>query len=290
MRVLLISNLHARLGKEPLDPALEVFARAGIEAEQATVPRGRDAPDLIRERGPAFDSIVLAGGDGTLHSAAPALIELGRPIGFLPRGTANDFARAVGLPLGLAEAAEAIAAGTTRAVDIGEVNGKPFFNVAHIGLGAALAEALTAGMKQSMGPFAYPVAAARSLSGLRPFRAEIVIGQERTVLRAFAITVGNGRFFGGSGIVAEDATIDDGVFHLFAVTTKNPVRLAMMLPDIARGSHGRSKWVQTAVAPELELYTARPMRIRADGKLMTETPAVFRVRPRALSVFAPSRA
>jgi YegS/Rv2252/BmrU family lipid kinase len=235
------------------------------------------------------DAIVLAGGDGTVHAAAPALLRTELPLGILPLGTANDLARAIDLPLDLTQAAEVIAAGNTRRIDVGEVNGQPFFNVAHIGLGAALAGGLTATMKRRFGPLAYPMAAVRALGGLRPFRGEIVAGEERAALRTVGITVGNGRFFGGSGLVAEDAQIDDGLLHLFAISTKNPFRLALILLQVTRGRQGRSKWVHTMVAPTFEVTTVRPMAVRADGKIMTETPALFRVRSGALSVFAPAK-
>jgi YegS/Rv2252/BmrU family lipid kinase len=288
MRILLIANAHARRGSEPLDPALEVFAEAGISIVEECVSRGRESPAAVARHADEVDAIVLAGGDGTVHAAAPALLEAGKPVGLLPRGTANDLARAVGLPLDVAGAAQAIAAGATRRIDIGEVNSKPFFNVAHIGLGAALAGGLSAKMKRRFGPLAYTMAAARALSGLRPFRAEIVAGDDRLAVRTFGVTVGNGRFFGGTGLVAEDAEIDDGLLHVFAISTRNPLRLALVLTQVPRGRQGRSKWVRTMVAPELEVRTVRPMAIRADGKLVSETPATFRVRRGALEIFAPA--
>lgn len=287
MRILLIMNAHARKGDEPLDAALEVFARAGIAVIEERVARGRESPSVVERRAGEVDAIVLAGGDGTVHAAAPALLTAGLPVGLLPLGTANDLARAVGLPLDLGPAAEVIAAGATRRIDVGEVNGEAFFNVAHIGLGASLADGLTATMKRRFGPFAYTLAAMRSLGGLRPFRAEIVAGDERLAILTFGVTVGNGRFFGGSGLVAEDAEIDDGLLHLFAISTKNPFRLALILIQVTRGRQGRSKWVRTMVAPAIDVTTVRPMAIRADGKRMTETPAHFRLRSGALTVFAP---
>lgn len=290
MRILLISNKNARRGNEPLDPALEVFAQAGLVVLEEPASRGRDVPPIVAARAREVDAIVLAGGDGTVHEAAPALIEAGLPVGILPRGTANDLARAVGLPLDPRRAAGIIAAGATRSVDVGEVNGSLFFNVAHIGLGAALADMLSRKMKKRLGPLAYTVAAAAALAKLRPFRAEIIADGERLVLRTFGATIGNGRYFGGSGIVAEDAEIDDGVFHVFAIKTKNPLRLALLLPDLMRGRQGRSDQVPTLVAPALEIRTVRPMKIRADGKIIAETPATFRVRPAALRIFAPARA
>jgi YegS/Rv2252/BmrU family lipid kinase len=287
MRILLLANAHARRGKEPLDVALDVLARASVSATVVMVPDPKQALEEIRRRASEIDAIVLSGGDGTVANAAPALIEAGLPFGLLPRGTANDLARSVGVPTDLKVAAEVIAAGAVRKIDVGEVNGKFFFNVAHIGLGCVLSSGVTAKLKRRLGPLAYPMAAARALGKLKPFRAEISAGDERITLRTVEIAVGNGRYFGGGGVVSEDAEIDDGVFHVYSLGTKNPLRLAVMLPSLVRGRHGRSKWVRTAVAAAVDVRTVRPMSVCADGHVVTRTPAAFRVHAAALTIFAP---
>jgi YegS/Rv2252/BmrU family lipid kinase len=251
------------------------------------VSNASQANDEIRRRAKEVDAIVLAGGDGTVASSAAALIDADLPFGLLPRGTANDLARSVGLPVDLKSAAEVIVAGGRRKIDVGEVNGQFFFNVAHIGLGSVLAGGVTAKLKRRLGPLAYPVAAARALGKLRPFRAELLIADERITFRTVEIAVGNGRYFGGGGVVAEEAEIDDGVFHICAIKTKNPLRLALMLPSLARGRQGRSKWVRTAVAASIDVRTVRPMSVSADGRVITKTPATFRVLRGALTIFAP---
>jgi YegS/Rv2252/BmrU family lipid kinase len=267
-----------------------VFAQAGIDVRTVSVPRVEEVTEAIAGAAPGCEAIVVAGGDGTINAAVAALIEAGRPVGILPLGTANDLARSIGLPLDAAGAAEVIVRGRSRRVDVGEVNGAHFLNVAHVGLGAILADRLSGGMKQWLGPFAYAAAAARSLARIRPFRAELVTPDERIAVRTYNVTIGNGRYFGGSGLVAEDAEIDDGVFHAFALATRNPIRLAVMLPKLMSGRVGQSKWVRTLTASEIEVRTVRPLPIRADGMRIGETPAMFRVRPGALSVFAPPSA
>jgi YegS/Rv2252/BmrU family lipid kinase len=289
MKILLLVNRNARRGAEPLDPALAVFAQAGVEVETVAAADSLDAAKAIAAAVGRLDAIVMAGGDGTLNNALATLIEAGLPVGVLPMGTANDLARSLNLPLAPAPAAEVIVAGNVRRIDVGEVNGALFLNVAHIGLGAILATRLTGAMKRWLGPFAYGAAAARSLRLITPFRAELITPSERLALRTYNVTVGNGRYFGGSALVAEDAEIDDGVFHAFALATKNPLRLAMMLPKLLRGRVGDSSRVRTLIADKVEVRTVRPLPIRADGMRIGETPALFRVRPGALAVFAPPR-
>ena len=287
-RILLAVNAHARRGNAPIDAALAVFSDAGIEVLQERVEKSHGVPALIRQYGRDVDALVLGGGDGTLHSAVREILQCRKPVGILPLGTANDLARSLDVPLDIAQSAAVIVEGRQRAVDVGEVNGALFFNVAHIGLGAALADSLSKNMKKRLGPFGYTVAAAAALAKLRRFKAEITVGSESENFEGVSITVGNGRYYGGNGTVSEDAEIDDGLLHLFALTTKNPLKLAAMLPSFMNGRQGSWDGVKTLTAPAMEIRTGKPMKIRADGKMVGKTPAVFRVHPGAMRVFAPA--
>lgn len=287
-RILLAVNANARRGGMPIDSILGQFAAAGIDVAHEPVRKSKGVPARVRQYGAEVDAIVLGGGDGTLHSAARELLECGKPVGILPLGTANDLARSLDVPLDLEQSAAVILAGHQRLVDVGEVNGELFFNVAHIGLGAALADSLAPVMKKRLGPFGYTVAAAAALAKLRRFKADIVVDTLREAFEGFSITVGNGRYFGGNGTVSEDAEIDDGLLHLFGLTSKNPQRLAAMLPSFMNGRQGSWEGVRTLTAPAMEIHTNRPMNIRADGKIVGKTPAVFRVHAGALRIFAPA--
>lgn len=285
MRLLLVVNPKARNGSRSLDEALEVFERAGIEVVQE---RGKPVSDaLIRGVGP-IDAIVVAGGDGTIHDAAPALVRAGLPVGVLPCGTANDLARALRLPLEVRAAALVIAEGATRSIDVGDVNGELFFNVAHVGLGAELADELHGDLKRRFGAFAYGVAAMKTVRRLRPFRATVCIDGETFELYTLGITVGNGRYFGGAGLVSHDAEIDDGKLRLFALETANPLRLVGILGRLLVGRHDKSPKVRARWGRNIEIRTRRPMRIRTDGQVVGVTPARFTVHIDALRCFAPA--
>ena len=107
--------------------------------EEAKPAEGESFADVISRRADHCDLVIVGGGDGTLNSAASGLAYTGLPLGVLPLGTANDFARTVGIPNDPVKAAEIIAAGNAKPVDLGEVNGHLFFNVASIGFSAELA-------------------------------------------------------------------------------------------------------------------------------------------------------
>ena len=103
------------------------------------------------------------------------------------------------------------------------------------------------------------------------------------------IAVGNGRFYGGGTVVAEDAAIDDGHLDLYSLEIRTVFKLALMLQSFRSGAHGAWSEVRTLRGTEFEIRTRRPRPVNVDGELIAETPAVFKVHPGAVTVFAPPK-
>ncbi|MBB4040420.1 YegS/Rv2252/BmrU family lipid kinase [Microvirga flocculans] len=228
-----------------------------------------------------------AGGDGTLNAAAFGVIEAGLPLGILPLGTANDLARTLHIPFDLDGAAQVIADGHTRRIDLGIVNGEPFFNVASLGLSAELAQKLTRDIKRRWGRLGYALVALKVLAQARPFRATITSETESVRVRTLQIAVGNGRFYGGGNAVEKDAAIDDQHLDLYSLELERAWKLALMARSFRYGQHGAWEEVRAVRAKEFDIRTRRPRPINADGEIVTQTPAHFSIRPAAVTVFAP---
>ncbi len=154
-RALLIVNEKSRNGAANLEASRERLKAYGIEPIYRACERREDLSRLIVEQGKEVDLVVIGGGDGTINAAAEGVIEEGLPLGILPLGTANDLASTLGVPPDLDAAARIIAAGRTRRIDLGLVNGQPFFNVASLGLSAELAQELTSDTKRRFGRLSY---------------------------------------------------------------------------------------------------------------------------------------
>ena len=153
-RALLIVNDKSRSGAENLAAAIDRLEAHGIEPVHHECGSREALSPLIVKHGPEVDLVAVGGGDGTLNAAALGVIEAGLPLGVLPMGTANDLARTLGIAPDLDAAAKVIAIGHTRAIDLGLVNGQPFFNVASVGLSAELAQRLTSDIKRRFGRLA----------------------------------------------------------------------------------------------------------------------------------------
>lgn len=286
-RALIFANRRARRGGQSLRAAIERLNDAGIETIERDV--SRSLSDDIRAEAKDVDMVILGGGDGTLNSAAAALQETQLPFGVLPLGTANDFARTIGVPRDLARAAQIIIDGHRRPVDLGEVNGHYFFNVASIGFSAALARQLTAEAKRRWGTLGYALAAFNLLRQSRPFTVEIDHDGTIERVKTVQISVGNGRFYGGGMTVEKDAAPDDGRLDVYSLEIDHWWELLALAPSLRRGTHGNWRKVRAFSATDLVIRTKRPHDINADGEIVSETPATFRIRAKAVTVFAPPR-
>lgn len=287
-RALLLRNPKARRGQESLAPVLQRLETGGLDVSVETFEALPEiARDIVRLRHMA-DLVIVCGGDGSVSSAALAAMESGLPLGIIPMGTANDLARTLDIPMDLAGAAEVIARGQTRPVDVGTVNGHAFFNVASIGLSSDLAQSLDPGLKKRFGRLGYAVAALKVLTRASHFSATIKEKGRTTAVETYQIAVGNGRHYGGGNVVEESAEIDDGHLDLYSLEMKNLWKLALMLRSFRSGTHGAWQEVRTARCVEFDIETKRPMPINTDGEIVTATPAHFKVHPKAITIFAPT--
>lgn len=286
-RGLLLVNPKARRGGEAIAPLVNRLEAGGvavtIEAFDALPEISRD---IVRLRDTA-DLVIVCGGGGSVSSAAMAAIESGLPLGIIPMGTANDLARTLGIPADLGRAADLIAAGHTRRIDVGTVNGHAFFNAASIGLSTELARSLDPELKRRFGRLGYALAAAKVLSKANRFKARITEKGLRIEASTYQIAIGNGRHYGGGNIVEASASIDDGHLDLYSLEMKNVWKLALMLRSFRAGTHGAWSEVRTARCIEFDIETDEEVAVNADGEIVTSTPAHFKVLPKAIAVFAP---
>ena len=286
-RALLVVNPRARRGTGSIAAAVERLEAAGIDVREVKVRDEDTIDDVIRAEAKSCDLVIVGGGDGTLNAAAPALVETGLPLGVLPLGTANDFARTVSIPADLQKAAEIIAAGHLRDIDLGDVNGHLFFNVASIGFSAELATELTQHAKKRWGVFGYAIVAARILLRSRLFTAHIDHDGTTEHIHTMQVSVGNGRYYGGGMTVEETATAEDGKLDLYSLEVDHWWRLLALLPALRKGTQGQWDDVRAFQTTEVTIRTRKPRPVNTDGELSTYTPAHFRIRPKAIRVFAP---
>ncbi len=286
-RVLLIVNRFARQGATAHADALAQLATLGFEVIDGSPSEGESIADRVRELAKSVDVIVIGGGDGTLNAAAESLVTARKPLAVLPLGTANDLARTLNLPPDIPAACQLIAAGHTRRIDLGRVNGKHFFNAASVGLSVTITDGMSKERKARLGVFAYLVSAVEAVWNWRPFWADITVDGVTHRAKTVQVTVGNGVHYGGGLTVASDAAIDDQQFDVLSLQVRGWWELLLLMPALLRGTLAGTPRVRVFRGKTVELRTHKPKRVNTDGELTTTTPAKFDLVPQAIEVFAP---
>ncbi len=281
-RALLLINRHSRRGQEFSAQATQLLQETGIQLIEVPNAAPQAWTEVIRTWADRVDLVIVGGGDGTLNRAAEGLVATQLPLMILPLGTANDLARTLRLPKTLPEACQILQKGQTRRIDLGWVNGKYFFNVASLGLSTQITEKLSHGAKRRWGVLSYGLTAFQVLLQARPFRAEIRSGGEVIKVKTLQIAIGNGCFYGGGLQVAPDAAIDDQRLDCYSLETKKWWQVPFLIPALSQGKPG--PWLRTLASQEIEIHTRRPYRITTDGEMTSQTPAMFRMVPQALTV------
>lgn len=286
-RALFLVNHHSRRGKETAEMALKQLQNLGIEIVEGFTDHPQQLPEVIQQHQDQVDLVIVGGGDGTLNAAAAGLVNTNLPLGILPLGTANDLARTLGIPTTLPEACQVIAKGEVKYIDLGQVNGKYFFNVASLGLSVEITQNLTKEAKRKWGVLAYAATALQVLWQARPFRAKIYFDGEVIPVKTIQIAVGNGRYYGGGMVVAADAAIDDERLDLYSLETQHWWQIITLLPAMRQGNHALWPGVRSIYGQEFEVVTSKRRAINTDGEITTHTPAKFSIVPRALAILVP---
>ena len=243
--LLLITHASAG-GSEQLGAALEVLhGHASVEIAETSNPGELDG--VLHRAGSR--PIIVAGGDGSLHSVIATLHRrndlAGKVLGLLPLGTGNDFARTLGMPLDAVEAAKALVSGTPRPMDlVVDELGEVVVNNVHVGA-SALASRRGATWKERLGPFglgviAYPLGAA--LAAVRPpylrlhveVDGEVVADVDRHVLM---VAIGNGATVGGGTAVTPAADPGDGKIDVLVSFATTPGARVGYAVDLLRRRH-----------------------------------------------------
>ena len=168
---------HAEIRSSLMD-VLQIFCKAGYAPTIHMTSGPRDITRQIAERGPQYDLLVCAGGDGTLNEAVSGLMALPYdkrpPLGYIPMGTTNDVASTLGLPKNATDAALRIVTGTPTAFDVGSFGEQSFFTyVAAFGAFTAVSYETPQNEKQALGHLAYVLEAMGRLNSIDHYCAHV---------------------------------------------------------------------------------------------------------------------
>lgn len=285
---LLLVNPSAGAGRslELLGEASAALGHLGVKFRTVFSESLEHGRLLCTEAAAAGEAVVVMSGDGLIGQAGGVLAGSEAPLGIIPGGRGNDLARALGIPVSPAAAAELIAAGPTRRIDVGVAGSKRFLGIASCGLDSEV-NRIANDSRLVKGKLVYTYATLVALARWQPARFELRLDGEPLHLDGHAVAVANSSSYGGGMRIAPRAELDDGAFDV--VMTGNLSRLSCLanLPKVFGGRHVANPAVNVVRACSVELKADRPFELYADGDVITTLPATLSLLPRALRVIAP---
>lgn len=265
--------------EQVLDEVQTVWTdRAAVHRHRIGDENDKGDGPLTDERLAEADRIVVAGGDGTIHTVLAemhgrGLLRRDQPVGVIPMGTGNDLSRGRGIPLEPIEAAGLVLTGVPRAMDlVVDDQGLIVVNAAHIGVGARAAE-LADSAKDTLGSLGYLVGAALAGAGSRGWPMRVVLddttlsaGEDSLLMVGLAV----GRTIGGGTPLAPDARPEDGLVDVVVVGATGPLERAAFATSMRSGMH--------VTRPDVQVLRGRCVRVQAqdaplnvDGELVGST-------------------
>ncbi len=292
-RAALVVNTRARNGEQALSRGTDALEKYGMPPGATYAVRDPALlPETVREvLEEGYELVVLGGGDGSVSSVVDFFVGREAVLGLLPLGTANDFARTLGISPNIEKACETLARGKVVDVDLGLAGDNYYVNVASVGVGVGVTQMLSPVLKRRAGALAYPVAAIRAFLQHEPFSARLSFpdGDHETVEheRLLQVAVGNGRFYGGGMVVAPDSSIDDRSLDVYTIELGRHRDLLGVARYLKSGDFISNGSVNHYHTRRVYLETEPDRPVNVDGELVARTPLKFSVCPNALKVLVP---
>lgn len=273
--------------RDLLPGAERALAAHGIDYRVVMTRSAEHACAEAASSASAGERVVIVSGDGLIGQVGGTLARTGAAMGVIPGGRGNDFARALGIPTEVVEAVGLLAAGTTRAIDVGEVNGRRFLCIASCGFDSD-ANRIANEAKLVRGNLVYLYAALRALAAWKPAEFVVTVDGAETRVRGYSVAVANSKAYGGGMLIAPNAEIDDGELDIVISGDVSKLRFLSSMPKLFKGTHIEHDEVQVLRGAEVRVEADRPFAVYGDGDHIADLPAALRLLPGALDVIAPA--
>jgi len=277
---------------------MSLFKGSGLRFEYSLTEAPKHAIELAKAAArDGYDTVVSVGGDGTINEIVNGLYASGNirevALGIVSTGTGSDYIRTVGVPRRYEDACHCLLNPQKRTVDLGVVEytdkGKLverlFVNFSGFGFDAEIVRRTTRQFKALGSLPAYLMGLLVTLVAYRNKDISLKVDGEMMEKRVCAVVMNNGKYGGGGMLAAPDADLTDGRLDVLIVGDMSKPDLLRSLPRIYKGTHLTHPKVTMKKAREIEV-TCRGGRIhlQADGELLGEVPARFRVLPSVLNI------
>jgi diacylglycerol kinase family enzyme len=269
----------------------EIFAEAGREARITLASGGTEISAAMQRAVEAgCETLVVGGGDGTINSGAAAVVGREISLAVLPLGTLNHFAKDLGIPLELDDAAKVVLEGVVCKVDVGEVNGRIFLNNSSLGVYPAIVRLREKYQATLRGKWIAALWAGLTVLRRRPFMAVRIVAEgEAIVRRTPLVLVGNNEYRMAGIHAGSRESLARGRLALYVLNAEQRPGLLRLAWQVLLQGAERVKEVDLITVEEATVETRRHrLQVATDGEVFTlESPLHYRIRPGALRVHVP---
>jgi YegS/Rv2252/BmrU family lipid kinase len=268
--------------------ARSAFDRANVNGEvvfTAHAGHGRELAAAFVKRG--FSPVIAWGGDGTVNEIASAVAFHDAALGIVPAGSGNGLARELGISRDADLALESAIVGHDRSIDVGELGGRLFINVAGIGLDASVASRFN--RLPGRGLLRYVWAMIAEVFGYIPESYTITTDGQIRQRRALIVALANGRQYGNGALLAPHAKLDDGLLDLVVVGPLGPLRMLWGVGRLFTGKIDRVPAVEIWTAGHVTISATKSIQFHVDGEPVQGAESLTAVvHPGALRIRVPS--
>jgi len=294
MKLLLLVNPKAgkNRAKHVAEKACDIFKQRGIQTETCFSGFQGHIRELAANHSEGnLDGIVSVGGDGTLFETINGLAQadpaFSTPVGIIPVGTGNSFAKDLGIN-SFEAAVDRICQGKTRQVDLGHCRCDSasyyFINVLGFGFAADIAQQAVA--YKRFGSLSYVISLFSVIRSLSFYQLELSIDGKKHERENCFVEICNSTKTGGDMIIAPDAQIEDGLLDVIVLNKITRARLLRAFPSIFKGNHIALPEVETFKASRINAVSSAPKTCTPDGEVLGQTPIDVEICPGRIALFA----
>ncbi|MEW9094397.1 MAG: YegS/Rv2252/BmrU family lipid kinase [Clostridiaceae bacterium] len=249
---------------DDLDKIIAIHQKYGYTVVPYRISMNHTLENAFEDIDKNYKYILVAGGDGTVDNIVNFIKEknIDLPIGILPVGTANDFAKFIGMPIDVGEACEQILNSTPRKIDIGKVNDKYFINVASAGLFTDISQKTDTNLKNNLGKLAYYVKGIEQIPNFRKLKIKVTSDDINYDGDMYLILVFNGQTAGNLHL-AYNAEIDDGMLDVLIIQAGMLIDLVPLFISMLKGDHLEN-------APNLLYFKTNKLHIECYEDIVTD--------------------
>ncbi len=283
----MVVNTKSRHGQDWFDRACARFGEQDmpVDAHAVDDPDRLEAVlDEVLAKKPEL--VILGGGDGTISGLVDTLVGKGVTLGVLPLGTANSFARSLGIPLDVDGAIDAILQGTPKRIDLGMIDDDYYASTAAIGLSPQIAQTVPHNAKRWFGRMGYLSWAVLQFVKFKPFTVIVGEGANAQRLRAVEVRISNGPFHGGTELV-DEASVASGEIVVQVVKGPTKSRLVRNWAASVLRLEARREDTVTFRGKSLRVATEPSLPISIDGEVLANTPVTAKVAAAVIDVMVP---